>query len=362
MFEIYFYNAECGDAARIRFKGSDNKMHNIFIDSGYERTFRFALADVINSIQALGERIDLWIVTHIHDDHIGGIVAYIKAIKSGEFKDIVDDWCFNPPRIPILQGLQSVISESTSIGQGDILTNYLITINKLPDIDSISTIPKFDFFGIKITILSPDIISLKSLRNKYSEDKFIPLERIEGDTISDTMGARQNDYHNKLEKLDLDVWKEDKSIENASSIALVTEIEGKNIMWLSDALPTIICSKLQELGYSIDNPITCEFVKVSHHGSDENNNEILYSFIRCNNYIIPANGENKYHLPSKTCIARILRNKVRHFDEQYNIYFTDDNQTLKSIFISDFSDVIRKLNFNPQYLDKSKKAWKFDYY
>ena len=49
--EVYFYQAECGDAARIRFKGIDEQYHNIFIDSGYERTLRHILEEEINSIK-----------------------------------------------------------------------------------------------------------------------------------------------------------------------------------------------------------------------------------------------------------------------------------------------------------------------
>ena len=38
--EIFFYQAECGDASRVRYFGNDGKYHNIFIDAGYRRTFK----------------------------------------------------------------------------------------------------------------------------------------------------------------------------------------------------------------------------------------------------------------------------------------------------------------------------------
>jgi len=97
--EIKFFQAECGDAASIRFLGNDNKYHNIFIDAGYERTFRHALETEIQESIKKNEQIDLWIISHIHDDHIGGIIKYIDTINNGEFKDIVNQYLYNPPRI-----------------------------------------------------------------------------------------------------------------------------------------------------------------------------------------------------------------------------------------------------------------------
>lgn len=48
--EIYFYQAECGDASRIRFIGDNGKPTNIIIDSGYERTFSHILQEEIENI------------------------------------------------------------------------------------------------------------------------------------------------------------------------------------------------------------------------------------------------------------------------------------------------------------------------
>ena len=55
--EIKFFQAECGDAASIRFLGNDNKYHNIFIDAGYERTFRHALETKIQERIKKNEKI-----------------------------------------------------------------------------------------------------------------------------------------------------------------------------------------------------------------------------------------------------------------------------------------------------------------
>jgi hypothetical protein len=65
-----------------------------------------------------------------------------------------------------------------------------------------------------------------------------------------------------------------------------------------------------------------------------------------NNYLFSVNGENKHNLPFKECIPRILRNKNRNMFSTYNLYFTNDNETLRSIFKVDGENVFEGLNFS----------------
>lgn len=359
MAEIKFYKTGCGDAARIRYKGDDERIHNVFIDGGYERTFRSFLADEIRSIKFADEVIDLWVVSHIHDDHIGGVIGYINAITIGELKDIVRAWYFNFPRIPLRVGTATGVSQAMSIGQGNALTDYLLSTGKLYPTEITNILPVFDLWGMKISVLSPDKTGLTHLRKKYPSGSTNPLERIEDDTISEATGRSQSDYHIKLEEFNLDEWQEDVSIENGSSVSLLTEIGNKKALWLADAFPSVVSCSLRNLGYSPNNPIVCDWVKVSHHGSSGNNSNELYELIDCNNYIITADGENKYRLPTKECIARILRSRCRKQESHYNFYFTDDNRTLRSIFSNEDEKIEERLKFSTHYLGQNDKAWIF---
>lgn len=336
--EIRFYQAECGDAARVRFLGLDNKPHNIFIDAGYVRTFRHVLADEIQNIDKEGEIIDLWIISHIHDDHIGGALAYINSIKDGELPDLVQFWLYNPPRLS-RSDLKSIVvnslSETKSIGQGDTLANYLFAKNKLLPFDIVNNQQRIDIYGLKVTILSPDVSSLQKLRNKYPSKSQNPFEQNEIESISEAKAAVKYDYNIPVEGFDLIKWQEDDSVENGSSISLLTEYQNKRILWLADAQPNIIVTALKNMGYSKINPLICDLVKVTHHGSSGNNSSELYEMIRCENYLLSANGENRSCLPTKECIARILRNNQRLEGSHYNFYFTYDNLLLRSIFTVD---------------------------
>ena len=184
---LTIYKAECGDAASIKYLGEDNCFHNIFFDAGFERTFHNILFPVIETIIQRNERIDCWILSHIHSDHIGGILGYIDSIKRNEIPDVVDNWIYNPPRRisnPLInKRVELPVSEATSIRQGDIIAAFLQKKGMLSDVDHIFPMPTLGFLGLDIEILSPDIASLKKLRTKYKNSQ-ISLNFDETNSIS----------------------------------------------------------------------------------------------------------------------------------------------------------------------------------
>lgn len=356
---IKIFQAECGDAASIRYFGNDNKYHNVFIDSGFHRTYRSVLANEIDYINNNDELIDLWCISHIHEDHIAGALKYIEVIQDGEVKDIVKEWVYNPPRgrsDDIAKG-KNKISTASSIDQGDLLHKYLIQNSKLPSIDVTSELLPIDLFGLKITILTPAPAKLAALRKKYCNNS--ALERIEQDAISVARASLGNDYLIPTKSFNLNLQNEDYSVENGSSISMLTEFNNTKILWLADSHPTDIVKQLVKMGYSNENRITCDFIKVSHHGSSGNNNSELYDLIDCQNYLFSVNGENIYNLPSKACIARILRSRMRNMNTHYNLYFTYDNKTLRNIFKCDGEEIYDELNYSVHYLTE-KKYLEFD--
>ena len=126
------------------------------------------------------------------------------------------------------------------------------------------------------------------------------------------------------------------------------------MLWLADSHPTDVSRSLLKLGYSPTNPLICDFVKVSHHGSRGNNSDDLYDLIRCDNYIMSVDGENNYYLPNKECIAGILRNPNRKNGSEYHFYFTYDNPALRNIFNVDGYDVYKKWKFSTHFLRDHK--------
>ncbi|MGR3857181.1 ComEC/Rec2 family competence protein [Chryseobacterium indologenes] len=351
---LTFYQAECGDAAKISFIGDDGKQHHIFIDGGYERTFRDSIKKDIEEIISRNEIIDCWIVSHIHDDHIGGVKKYIDYIRSGELKDIVAHWIYNAPRFENgLQPLKFDVSTAKSIGQGDILFNYLSSIDKNSAFDFTNDTKSIDFHGLQIIFLTPTKEKLLDLRKLYNINDMKPFQIIEDDTVSDAVAAIQNDYSKKISEFNINDFKEDVNIENGSSISFIIEHDGKRILWLSDAHPSDVLNTLSNsrLKFSSVNKLKCNWVKVTHHGSKANNKNELYNLIECDNYMISANGENKHKLPNKEALVRILSNPFRDKSLKYNIYYTYANSTLKNIFAVDGAKVFDDFNFENFFLN-----------
>ena len=79
------------DAIFIQFTGEDGSMHNIIVDGGNFRQCKYCYTDRIKEKLALlfgkGESIDLWVVTHIDNDHIGGLYHFIND------KDFFERYC-----------------------------------------------------------------------------------------------------------------------------------------------------------------------------------------------------------------------------------------------------------------------------
>ena len=353
--ELFFYQAECGDSARIRFKDSNGCYRNILIDSGYERTFRHVLKNEIKELTANNEQIDICVISHIHDDHIGGILKYIKTVKTGELEDVVVKWFYNPPRKYNVPNLSKVEFNSTptSISQGDELFNYINSKNKLLNYDIVDQLKPIKCENLRMSFLSPSKGKLESLRKKYKPEDIL-LEKIEDESISEAVSTKEFDYSIKVEDFNLEAWEEDTSIENGSSISLLTELGSNRILWLADSHPSDVVHSLKKLGYSNKNKILCEWVKVSHHGSAGNSNNELYSLINCNNYLVSANGTNKHYLPTKESLVRILMNKDRNIDQKYSFHLTYDNKILRNIFAVDDKDIFKKWNFEVNYLTDSK--------
>lgn len=346
---VRFYQVECGDAASITFEGEDGNVHYIFIDAGYERTYRQVLKSEVESIVALGGKIDLWVISHIHDDHIGGIISYIKAIEKGEAKDIVTNWWFNHPNKTVAStpagNYIDDISAAKSFAQGEKLTKYLTTTGNLPSLDIVKHRIPTEVFGLKIIVISPTPSGLEQLREKYKDASLRTLDYHELTAISEPKGAVSDDYNKKVEEFDSNLFTEDTSIENDSSIATLIEWNGKKILWLADALPSTIADTLKSFGYSENLPLEVDLVKVSHHGSRGNNSNELYDLIRCDRYVFCASGDNKNRLPTKECMVRILKNRHRPGKSNYEFLFPYDNIALRSIFEVDGCDIYKNLRF-----------------
>ncbi len=333
--KIKFLKANNGDAILIHFREGSIK-RNILIDGGTGSTYSKKLRnkptpqDLQKAIQAIkenGESIDLLILTHVDDDHIGGILKWFS--KDFDALDLIKNVWFNSGRTihKFFEGeknynnsleLNRVLSTDTSIRQGVDFEDFLLSKPGVWEEKVVIAGQKLSLFGIDFQILSPDEDRLRNLKGKW--------ENKQPDSLDTT---RKNDYNKSITQLiQDDFFKEDTSIHNGSSISFILTYNNKNYLFLADAFPSVIVSSLEILGYSEQSKLECEFVKVSHHGSKANSSYELLKFINSKKYIISTNGAKHSH-PNKQFIARLI-----NYQNDCEIYFN-------------YPELIEKI-FNPE--------------
>ena len=276
-----------------------------------------ALMLLIEEIRDRKECIDLLIITHVDDDHIGGILKWFEQDGEGA-KDLVKKVWFNSGKL-ILEHSQEKTHEDyednllislhngrydTSIKQGVTFEDF-IDEHKIWDRRLIKQGDVIELFGLQFTILSPSSDKLAKLLGKW--EKEAPV----------TETAYISDYSISLSDLinEPDSFKEDNSVPNGSSIAFIVENEHTKIMFLGDAHPQPIIDSLIAMGYSAQNPIKVDYVKLSHHGSKANTNYDLLHLIHADKFLISSDS-SVHGLPDKQCLARIINCK-----KDVNLYF-----------------------------------------
>ena len=320
--KIRLLKAKNGDAIHLRTEDEEGRFCNILIDGGKGETYSFKnekgkeedgdLKTLIEDVRSRDERIDLLVLTHIDDDHIGGLLKWIKKDKNA--KNLIKRVWFNSGRLisehfKVKEKEETLLSvnfsdnNNTSVAQGATFEEF-IEENNIWDRRILKSMDEINMFGLKFTILSPSEKKLQLLLGKWEEK--IPI----------LYTSKVDDYSSSLSELiKSDSFKADLSVPNGSSIAFIVEKQGEKILFLGDAHPQVIIESLKNLGYSEKNPLEVDYVKLSHHGSKSNTNITLLRLIKSERFLISSNGD-VHKLPDKRCLARIIKSK-----EKPNLYF-----------------------------------------
>lgn len=334
--KIKFLKAFNGDCIWISFFKNETP-RNILIDGGIGDTYKSStnvkgdFFKLIEEIKLKSEKIDLLILTHFDDDHIGGILRWLNKDKDA-FKMIKKVW-FNSGKeiakmfdskenkdleIKIVDGANDFY---TSPGQGIKFEKYLRD-NKLWEGRIIEQGEIHNLFGLNFKILSPNNEKLERLLKLYEKQKDYFTSGDEYDFKTSIKDFIEEENHPDFK------FKEDTSVANGSSIAFIMEYNDKSYVFLADAHPSVVIEGLNKFGYNKNKPLNTELMKVSHHGSKFNNNKELLEIINTNNYLISSNA-TKHGLPNKRTIARIIENNPNaviyfNYDLKDTVFFEQD--------------------------------------
>jgi beta-lactamase superfamily II metal-dependent hydrolase len=320
--EFEILNAFNGDCILIKtFDVSFNEFI-ILIDGGTPSTFDYYLKDSLKDVV----KIDLLVLTHIDNDHIGGLIKLFKNSLISEI-EIGEIW-YNQPDVEFYEPKHEVL---ISVPQAEDWKSLLREKKKDAIIKEITTDNKvLNIRGLEFNILSPTQEIKNKLYEDWRKDRTKSNEKSEKTLIS----TSTTKHSKSLEELNEIDFKPEKSINNdiynSSSIAFLLKCLDLSILLLADSRAEIIAENLISLGFSETKPLEVDFVKISHHGSLNNTSQELLSLINSNNYIISTNGGTSNHKhPSRETIARIVCKKNIN-KKTLNIYTNYSLESLKS--------------------------------
>ncbi|MGQ0698812.1 MAG: ComEC/Rec2 family competence protein [Panacagrimonas sp.] len=330
MFEIHMLPARHGDCLWVEY-GLGAERHRMLIDCGPSPTYP-ALKQRIEALPKKQRHFELFVVSHVDDDHIGGSLKFLSELEPLDvtFGDV---W-FNA--FPHLEG-KAVVSGPDLLGakQGEALSKLIVDDGlpwnqhfdgKAVVCEEDEELPRFRLdSGIKLTLLSPYWDQLEKMKKAWIDEckkaGLLPGGTLKDDEPDDTLG----DNVDALAKLPFDP---DKAPANGSSIAFIAEFDGAKVLFGADAYAPVLVKSLERMGHSSENPLRLAALKAPHHGSSRNFSRALMELAPSKKVLISTNGD-KFKHPDMAAIARMVRFNAPDAKLYFN-YETEFNRVWNS--------------------------------
>ena len=345
MFRIKLFPAEYGECILLSI-GKENQ-YNILIDGGLSKTYQKYIKSEICHIKEVKQKIGLVVCTHMDNDHICGLIQFLKETSSdfveniwyNGFLQIVNsrfysqkDNNFTDRDNKILdaiisQGMVLDVEQEIGINEGMSL-GVLIEESKIP-LNSVVNGKAIcsELFenryeiapNIFITVLGPSKNNIMELEEHWKKDMVsrnymfrvsdkiklteafeYQIERIKSIYTNESFKISENE---DLTKYIGELIERDESIANRSSISFILEYSDKKYLFLSDTVTDKVVLK------NIENVVGFKYrfsaIKLPHHGSRYN---ITHDFIdrySADEYYCSTNSV-KYGHPDLEVLAAIL--------------------------------------------------------
>ncbi len=329
MFRVEMLSAKEGDSLWVTY-GDSNTSRHVIIDAGRKDTYR----ELVERIATLEGPAELFVMTHIDDDHIFGAVPLFgdRRVNRQKFRDI---WYNGYTH---LESTKARRPQKDTLGpiNGEIFAALLLkgkySWNEAFDKGGTVVVPATGPLpamrladDMNLTLLSPTWDSLTALKAFWEKelDEFHPGDADAAlEIFADRRPLQPDVLGGFLDVEDLieRPYASDTKAPNGSSIAFLAEHDGRAVLFTGDAHPPVLEESigrlLKDRGQSI---LKIDALKVSHHGSKNNTSQNLLKLLNCRNFLISTDGSRHSH-PDGEAIARILY-RNRQYSEPTHLYF-----------------------------------------
>lgn len=259
--------------------------------------------------------LDLVVCTHVHDDHIDGIVRLFSGwSNNGGLPDGAEQ--ITAPRL-WHNSFSEIVGDvdidaatakeaiSLSVPDGENLSDFAnaigTNVNKGADGKLIGPGFRPKGFGpATITVLNPGKEELEDLKKEWAK-----AAKKKASTDGETQA---------LGELDLKEFKEDNSVLNLSSITMLIEWKGRRILLTGDQRGDFVLKSLETLRLKEENkPFHVDILKVPHHGSKANVQKKFIAGVTADTYVFSANGRDQNPDPEVLEIVAHEAKKGRKF-------------------------------------------------
>jgi len=282
--------------------GDDGPLHHMVVDGGRNGAYAY-LHDELAAIKKAGEKLDLYVLSHVDADHIEGSLAYFDDVNRPLLPEQV--W-YNG-----FQEMGRAAAGVRSMRQGDDWSKAIARLRlplNTPFEDRMAVIGKapgpIDVEGLKVTMLSPDAAHLAAMRLKWEAYR----KTVAAARTGVRGGAKAARPPVKLPIVVEDYVGDgeiDTELPNGTSIAFVAEWRGRRVLLGGDAHPDLLMSSLAPLAKEEGGRYRLDLLKASHHGSKKNTSRELIEIIECRQIAISTNSSLHQH-PDPESIARFI--------------------------------------------------------
>ncbi len=312
-FDVEMLPAEHGESLWIEY-GDGPSVHRWLIDCGTEHT----ATELLRRVEAVpkGERLlELFVMSHIDSDHIGGALPFFKAIQGG--LQICDVW-FNGWR-QLSGKLGARQGEMFSTAIQDFKLPWNVFRKGGPIVVAGGTLPEHQLpGGMKLTLLSPGQAELRKLAPVWTREMkrygLEPGSRVDYSKFLRGTPSTSTD----VRKLADSRFAGDDGAPNGTSIAVLAEFAGARALFTADAhAPVLVASIRALLKERGEEKLKLDAFKVSHHASQNNVSTELISLLDCPRYLVSTNGNHFCH-PDREAIARVINYGGKHPEIYFN--------------------------------------------